>query len=132
VLVSDIGGQGLTVIAQTGQAAAEAGASGFKYRKFLSIALPGGRGPLFDAALIGPRAAPGQAVYCVDGFGVTRRLFGTGDTIGNAKLKSYSLLKTVTGSAGVGRAYDANGNGELTWLAILSNGTKRVMTTVVP
>jgi hypothetical protein len=132
VIVSNLGSQGLAVMAQTGQPSAEAGNTGFNYRKFVSVALPGGRGPLFDANLIGPHSKPGEAVFCVDGLGVPRRLFGLGDPIGNSKLKSYSFLKAVPGSIGAARAYDTSGNGKVTWLANLMNGTSQVMTTVVP
>jgi REJ domain/FG-GAP-like repeat/FG-GAP repeat len=129
-------GGNLRLLARQGEQAAEC-AEGEKWLTFKSLALPGGAtGPLFAAKMkaIGDSAPPlrtDTGVWGVDRAGSLRLLFREGRTsIGGKTVKTFNVLKEVSGSPGVTRAF--NSLGQVTWQATFTDGTTGVVVTQVP
>ena len=59
-----------------------------------------------------------------------RLLFREGDTIGGKQVKSFTVLKAVSGSPGVTRAF--NDAGQVVWRATFLDGTTAIVVTTVP
>ena len=120
------------VLARTGTQAAEVPA-GALWGAFKSLAMPA-RGALLSATLTqgvaGINGTNDAGLWAVDGAGALRLLFREGDTIGGRVLKSFTVLKAVSGSPGVTRAF--NDQGEIVWRATFTDGSTAVVVTTVP
>ena len=120
------------ILARTGTQAAEAPA-GALWGAFKSLAMPA-RGALLSATLTqgagGVNGSNDAGLWAVDGEGALRLLFREGDTIGGKVLKSFIVLKAVSGSPGVTRAF--NDNGQIVWRATFTGGSTAIVVTTVP
>ena len=117
------------VVARTGGQAAEVPV-GALWGAFKSLALPA-RGPLLLATLTGAVGAPNDTgVWAMDGEGALRLLFREGDIVGGRVVKAFTVLKAVSGSPGVTRAF--NDVGQVVWRATFTDGTTAVVVTQVP
>jgi hypothetical protein len=121
----------LRLVAREGMQAAEC-ATGEKWLAFNSLVLPGGStGPLFVAKLRALRDRTPRGVWGVDRAGSPRLLFREGTTtIGGKTVETFNVLKEVSGSPGVTRAF--NSRGELAWQATFTDGTTGIVVTQVP
>jgi REJ domain/FG-GAP-like repeat/FG-GAP repeat len=128
-------GGSLKLVAREGIQAAEC-AQGEKWVAFKSLALPGGAtGPLFVGKyrVLRPRSLDlfDTGVWAVDRAGSLRLLFREGKTsIGGKTVKSFDVLKEVSGSPGVTRAF--NSYGQVVWRATFTDGTTGIVMTQVP
>jgi hypothetical protein len=123
------------LVAREDSQAAEC-ATGEKWISFKSLALPGGAmGPLFIAKMRAlrdrPRVSADIGVWAVDRAGSLRLLFREGTTtIGGKTVKTFNVLKEVSGSPGVTRAF--NSRGQVAWQATFTDGTNGIVVTQVP
>lgn len=125
-------GTNLSIVAREGTAAVDAPA-GSRWKSLLSLAMPA-RGPLFLGSL---QRGPGRitsandvGVWGMDGTGALHCLFREGDMIGGRKLKTHTVLKAVSGTPGVTRAW--NDAGQVVWLATFTDGSTAIIKTQVP
>ena len=106
----------MTLVAREGDE--PPGAPGAKWKAFTSMALPGGAtGPVFTASLQrgpGKLAGPGGitsiddvGLYAVDSAGQVREILRENQSLLGKTVKTFSALKAVAGSAGVGRSYNS-------------------------
>jgi hypothetical protein len=119
------------LLAQEGKQAVGC-ASGEYFAQFLSLAHPGGaNGPIFVAKLAGRSVNAGNdlGVWAVDSSGALRLLFREGQQIGTRRLLSFTVLSDVSGSPGVTRAF--NGNGEVAWRATFTDKATGVVVTQI-
>lgn len=94
------------------------GPVGAKWKAFTSIALPDGMGPLFTGTLqrgLINQPGPGgitklddAGLYAVDSNGHLQQLMRQNQPLVGKTAKAFNVLKAVTGSAGVTRAFNAN------------------------
>jgi hypothetical protein len=106
-----------------------------QWKSFTSLAIAGGRGPIFTGTLVpnkgGVTAATATGAWAVDFEGKLRTLFRTGATINGKTLKSFTLLKTSLGSTGVTRNF--NSREKVVWLATFKEDkSQAIITTQVP
>ena len=127
-------GEPLALLAQGGQRPGLDLPAAAQWKAFPSLAIAGGRGPIFTATLVsgkgGVTAATASGVWACDFTGMPRLLFRTGDTIGGRKLKSFILLKATVGSVGVTRSF--NNDAQVVWLATFTDKTTAIVTTEIP
>lgn len=125
-------GSDLSIVAREGTAAPEA-PDGALWKSFKSLAMPA-RGPLLLGELQrGPGGVTGAddvGVWAMGSAGTLRCLFREEDTIGGKKLKSYTVLKAISGTPGVTRSW--NDAGEVVWLATFTDGSSAIVKTQVP
>ncbi|HEV7401846.1 MAG TPA: hypothetical protein VGO11_02925 [Chthoniobacteraceae bacterium] len=105
--------------------------AGVQWTTFNSLAVAGGRGPIFAATLALKKnlvtTTNSSGVWAMDYLGTLRTLFRTGDqldlgTPGHPllkKVKSFKLLTSTVGNAGVTRSF--NDNAEVVWLATFTD-----------
>jgi|GEM_PF-1145811 len=108
----------LTLIAREGDDAPAPGSPGAKWKSFSSVALAGGEtGPLFTAFLqkgaqgtAGPGGITGAndfGLYCTDyDTGAVTELVREGQPLNGKTVKTFSVLKAASGSAGSSRAFN--------------------------
>ena len=85
------------------------------FADFVSFALPGGAnaGPIFLAKIRGPGVSGKEnlGLWSVNGTtGQVRKLLGTGDLIGNARITRLTLLQPMPGVQGATRSFNAAGS----------------------
>ena len=128
-------GGAATLLAQGGTRPALDLPAEAQWKSFTSLSIAGGgRGPIFVGALVpkkgGITAANANGVWAVDFTGTLRTLFRTGDIIGGKSVKSFSLLKAATGTAGVTRSF--NDTAQIAWIATFTDRTTAIVTTEIP
>jgi hypothetical protein len=103
--------------------------NGAKWKSFSSLALPGGdTGPIFTASLkVGPSATFERitakndfGLYALDSFGTLREMLREDQIIERKIVKTFSVMKAISGSAGVARSFN-----ELHQVAVLVTFTDR-------
>lgn len=128
-------GANLALLARAGEQAADV-PEGAVWRRFTSLAMPGGaaQGALFTADLRhgagGVEASNDAGLWAVDSYGALRKLFREGDAIGGKTLLRFNVLKAVSGSPGVTRAF--NSASQVAWRASFTDGTSAVVVTSIP
>ena len=130
--LSGVGLGGVRLLAQEGTQAVGCGV-GVKFALFRSLALPGGTtGPLLVAKLAGGgvNTQNDLGVWTVDTSGSLRLLFREGQRIGTKRVLSFTVLSAVSGSPGVTRAF--NNNGQVAWRATFTDGTTGIVVTDIP
>ena len=124
----------LQLVARGGEGATDSvGAeSEAKWTRFLSTALPSNSGPIFLAQVGGKGVSKlnNLGLWAVGSDGLIRQLLRTGDSVGNDKITSISLLNAVRGSFGVRRSYNATG--AVAVLIGLSNRTQAIVYLGIP
>jgi hypothetical protein len=112
---------------------------GAKWKSFSSLALPSGdTGPIFTAYLKpGPTATAERitakddlALYAVDSFGTLREVLREGQTIGRSLVKTFSVMKAISGSAGVARSF--SGARQIAVLVTFTDRTTAILKVEVP
>jgi hypothetical protein len=103
------------------------------FASFISLALTD-NGPLFYGGLkptIGITAANDNGIWAVNSAGALVKIAMEGDTIASGKVvKAITFLTAVTGSQGVTHSF--NNNRQITYLATFMDGTKGVVTSLIP
>jgi hypothetical protein len=108
----------LTLIAREG-AQPPGAPAGAKWKSFSSVAMPGNlSGPIFTAMLqkgAGITPGPGGitslddfALYAADGAGVVREILRENQPLLGKTVKTFNVLKAVSGSAGATRAFNVD------------------------
>ena len=124
----------LTLLAQGGKRPGNDLPAAAQWKKFPSLAIAAGRGPIFTATLVrgkgGVTSATASGVWAADFTGAPRLLFRTGDMIGGKKLKSFTLLKATVASLGVTRSF--NDATQVVWLATFTDKSTAIFATEVP
>jgi hypothetical protein len=129
-------GESLTLLAQGGARPGPDLPAETQWESFTSLAIAGGRGPIFAATLVPGKgdvtAAKATGVWACDFTGAPRLLFRTGDKniVTGKKLSSFKLLKATVGSAGVTRSF--NDSAQVVWLATFTDKTQAIVTTEIP
>lgn len=122
-----------TLIARTGSAATDStGATGTPlWSSITNFALPNGR-PLFVAKLAGAgiTAKNNLGVWGVDSLGAVRRILRTGDVLGTQTVKSFTLLKAVSGASTAARSY--NNTGSVAALVSFTDGKQALVKLGLP
>jgi len=106
-----------------------------QWKSFTSLAIAGGRGPIFAATMVpgkgGVKAADASGVWATDFNRDPRLLFRAGVTQVDGKtVQSFTLLKATVGNLGVTRSF--NNQTEVVWLAKFTDKSTAVVRTVVP
>ena len=103
------------------------------FKAFTSLGLSD-NGPLFYGQLnleAGITAANDNGIWAVDGSGALVKIVMEGDTIASGKVvKAITVLTGVIGSTGVTRSF--NNNRQITYLATFVDGTKGIVTSLIP
>ena len=81
-----------------------------KWKKFISLALPEGRGPLFVATMSGVDRSSDTGLWATDSFGALRLLLREGDAIGGSKVQKFRVLTSVPGSPAQTRSFNNSGS----------------------
>ena len=117
----------LTLLAQGGKRPGNDLPVAAQWKKFPSLAIAAGRGPIFTATLVpgkgGVTSATASGVWATDFTSAPRLLFRTGDVIGGKKLKRFTLLKATVASLGVTRSF--NDSAQVVWLATSRTRARR-------
>ena len=66
----------------------------------------------------------------MDPTGNLQLLFRTGDVVSGKTVRSFHVLKAVTGSVGVTRSF--NDSGDVIWRAAFTDGTTAIVKTAIP
>jgi hypothetical protein len=133
-------GAPLALVAREGDEPA-CGPVGAKWKSFTSLALPGGDvGPVFTANLqkgIGIAPGPGGVtslndfgLYALDGAGAVRELVREGQSLLGKTVKTFNVLKAVSGSAGVTRSF--NNAGSIVVLVTFTDDTTAIVRIDLP
>ena len=124
----------LTLLAQGGKRPGNDLPVAAQWKKFPSLAIAAGRGPIFTATLVpgkgGVTSATASGVWATDFTSAPRLLFRTGDVIGGKKLKRFTLLKATVASLGVTRSF--KDSAQVVWLATFTDKSTAIFTTEVP
>lgn len=111
--------------------------TGAQWKDFPSLAIAENRGPIFTGNLVtgkgGVTSTNASGVWATDFLGQIRTLFRTGNNtiIPGKTLASFSVLKTVVGSTGVTR--DFNAAQKIIWLATFKEDkSQAIVVTEVP
>jgi uncharacterized repeat protein (TIGR03803 family) len=113
--------------------------TGAKWKSFTSLAYPGGDGgPIFTARLKpGPPSGPDRitakddvGLYAKDGFGVLQQLLRENQSVAGKTVKTFSVLKAVSGSAGVSRSFNAVS--QVATLVTFTDGTTGIIKIDIP
>ena len=103
------------------------------FKAFTSLGLSD-NGPLFYGQLnleAGITAANDNGIWAVDASGALVKIVMEGDTIASGKVvKSIVALTGVLGSTGVTHSF--NNNRQITYLATFVDGTKGIVTSLIP
>jgi hypothetical protein len=109
--------------------------AGAQWKSFSSLALPGSSGPLFTAMLRKNTATtPGSGgitsvddfgLYGVDRFGVLRELVRENQPLLGKTVKTFNVLKAVSGTVGSSRSF--NGTGETAVLVTFTDKTSAIV-----
>jgi len=118
-------GGDLTLVARAGGRASFAGAPpGARWISFTSLALPGeGLGPLFTAT-VGRGDATDPGLYGMDTTGELHELLRPNQTLAGKKVRTFHVLKAVSGSAGVTRSF--NDHGQVATLVTFTDGSTAI------
>ena len=100
---------GLRAVALEGAHPAGAPADA-KWKKFTSLALPEGRGPLFVATMSGVGKSSDTGLWATDSFGALRLLLREGDAIGGSKVQKFRVLTSVPSSPTQTRSFNNSGS----------------------
>ncbi len=100
---------GLHALAREGAQAADAPA-GAKWKKFTSLALPEGFGPLFVATMSGVGKSSETGLWATDSLGALRLLLREGDALGSSNVRKFSVLTSVLGSPAQTRSFSDTGS----------------------
>lgn len=124
-----------TLLAQGGTRPASDLPADTQWKSFTSLSIAGGgRGPIFIGALVpkkgGVTPANANGVWAIDFTGTLRTIFRTGDVVSGKTVKSFSLLKAGTGTAGVTRSF--NDTAHVVWIATFTDRTTAIVTTEIP
>jgi len=112
---------------------------GAQWMSFISLAYPGGdAGPIFTAKLKHGIPAGSNRIsarndiglYARDGFGALRELLREGQLALGKTVKTFSVLKAISGSAGVSRSFNANY--QVVVLASFTDGTSAIVKIEIP
>ena len=126
-------GQPLKLVARTGTPD-DSVPGGSSWKKFTSLALPGGgAGPLFTATIAtghGVTAASAFGLWGVDPMGITRSLLREEDGIQNQPVRTLSVLQPVKASPGVTRNF--NNTGSTLVRVTYTNGNQGIVEITVP
>ena len=125
------GGESVRLIAREGAQAVGA-EPGERWKRFTSIANPGGAGPLFTASIMdgGVIASEDEGLWGVDSVGQVRLLLREGDKLNGQTVRSFQVLRASIGSAGVARSY--NYVGHVVILVFFKNGATALARIEVP
>jgi hypothetical protein len=113
--------------------------AGAKWKSFTSLALPSGdTGPIFIAKLKPGATSTSErvtakndvALYGLDSFGALRELLRENQTIERKSVKSFNVLKAISGSAGASRSF--NGNRQVAALVTFTDRTTAIMKIELP
>jgi hypothetical protein len=113
--------------------------NGAKWKSFSSLALPDGdTGPIFTASLkTGPTATFERitanndfGLYALDSFGTLREMLREGQIIERKIVKTFSVMKAISGSAGVTRSF--NDTHQVAALVTFTDRTTAILKIEIP
>ena len=111
---------------------------GARWKSFLSLAIPGNKGPLFLATMVsgtgGVTTANDLGLWAVDNAGTLRLVVRESDTINveglSKTVRTFTALGVVAGSPDQTRA--ASNNGYVAYQAVFTDGTRSVIRKLLP
>lgn len=112
--------------------------AGARWKSFISLAIPGNKGPLFVATMVagtgGVTTANDLGLWAVDNAGTLRLVVRESDTINvdglSKTVRTFTALGVVAGSPDQTRA--SSNNGYVAYQAVFTDGTRSVIRRLLP